>query len=189
MIADAMKNKIHYLVFFVLSIMGCEKINDSYPNENQLVLFQVEYINYAWGYSHHEILIDSSGNVRYFKYPNSWHQPDTAGYITESDMNENIQQLDSVSLTIENDILFKYFSILKGASEGHLSHLVNRMFDAGTTIYSGYLFDSIMKEYKHVLIKQWGDWSIENNSPEAEKIYRWLESTFHYVLENLRSNN
>ena len=58
-----MKNKIHYLVFFVLSIMGCEKLNDSYPNENQLVLFQVEYINYAWGYSHHGILIDSSGKM------------------------------------------------------------------------------------------------------------------------------
>lgn len=68
-------------------------------------------------------------------------------------MNENIQQLDSVSLTIENDILFKYFCMLKGASEGHLSDPVNRMFDADTTIYSGYLYDSIVKEYKHVLIK------------------------------------
>jgi len=176
-------------VSFLLLLMGCEKINDSYPNANQLVLFQVEYINYAWGYSHHGILIDSSGNVKYFKYPNNWRYPDTAGYITESDMNENIQQLDTVSFIIEKDTLLKYFSMLKGASEGQLSDPYNRMFDAGETIYSGYLYDSIIKKYKHVLIKQWGDWSIDNNSPEAEKIYRWLATTFHNVLESLRNHN
>jgi hypothetical protein len=64
--------------------------------------------------------------------------------------------------------------IKQGASEGQLSKPVNRMFDAGELTYSGYLYDSNNKKYKHILIRKDGDWSIENNSPEAEEIYRWL---------------
>ncbi len=176
-----MKSKIFYAVCIAL-LMGCEKKNDSFPNASQLVLFQAEYINYALGYDHNGILIDSSGNVSHFKFPKNWHYPDTANYLSESDMNENIGQLDKASFTIEKDILLKYFNKLNGASEGQLSKPVNRMFDAGELTYSGYLYDSNNKKYKHVLIRRDGDWSIENNSPEAEEIYRWLMKI--YFSEN-----
>lgn len=182
-----MKSKLFLLSFIVL-LTSCEKKNEQFPNANQQILFQVDYVNYAWGYSHNGIIIDSSGNVRYFKIPKNWHYSDTASYISESDMNENLEQLDTVFFTIEKNTVLKYFSMLTKASEGQLSKPYNRMFDAGETTYSGYLYDSNTNKYKHVLVKRYGDWSIDNNSPEAEDIYNWLMQTHHSVLEKIRQN-
>jgi hypothetical protein len=177
-----MKKTILYLSI-MLFLAGCEKKTENYPNADQQILFQVEYNNWAWGYSHDGIVIDSSGNVRYFKFPKNWNYPDTAGYISESDMNKNLQQLDTVLFTIEKNTLLKYFSLLKDAAEGQISKPVNRMFDAGETTYSGFLYDLYSNRYKHILIKMVGDWSRDNDSSEAEEIYNWLLNTRYHAWE------
>jgi len=93
-------------VICVVLLMSCEKqeVNDTFPNARQLVLFQVEYINYAWGFSHSGFLIDSSGVVSLFKYPGDWHHPDSAGYISISDMEDNIRQLDTITFRINKNV-------------------------------------------------------------------------------------
>lgn len=100
-------------------------------------------------------------------------------------MNENFQQLDTVFISLDKNTVLKYFSMLKNASEGQLSKPYNRMFDAGETTYSGYLYDSNTKIYKHVLIKQHGDWSIDNNSTEAEDIFNWLMQAYSDVMRKM----
>jgi hypothetical protein len=30
------------------------------------------------------------------------------------------------------------------------------------------------KQYDNVLIKRYGDWSVDNNSPDAEDVFNWL---------------
>ena len=166
-------------------LLGCEKHNESWPNANQLILFQVEYNNYAWGYDHRGIIIDSSGTVRSFTFPENWHHPDTEGYLSESDMNENIEQLDTGMFSIDKNELFKHFSKLQRISEGELSEPKNTANDAGETDFSGYLYDLSKKQYKHVLIKREGDWSIDNNAPDAEEVIRWLMKVY---LDQRRHN-
>ena len=173
-----MRNKLLYLACLVF-LMACEKKNDLFPNSNQLILFQAEYVNYAWGYNHNGFLLDSSGNVRPYKLPKNWHFPDSEGNISQADMNENIMKLDSVSFTIKKDLLLKYFNMLKGASEGKLSKPVNTMFDFGELTYSGFLYDSETGKYKQVLIRKEGDWTTENNSPEANDIYLWMKNIYY----------
>lgn len=162
------------ILIVILLLTGCEKKNDSPPTVNQLILFQSEYINFAWVYDHRGILIDSSGRVRSYKLPKIWHFPDTSGYVSLSDMDDNIGQLDTSAFKIKKDTLLKYFDKLKGAALGKITDPVQAMFDAGAHRYSGFIYDSKTKKYKEVLIRQSGDVYIENKSQEAKEIYYWM---------------
>jgi hypothetical protein len=170
-----MRNKVLY-VACILLIMACEEKNDSFPGADQLVLFQREYINAAWGYAHSGFIVDSSGNLKPYKLPENWNYPDPEGYLSQADMNENFMQLGTVSSIIEKDLLLKYFGMLKGASKGKLSKPVNRMFDAGEITYSGFLYDSEKDRYRQVILRKDGDWVTENNSHEANEIYLWMKN-------------
>jgi hypothetical protein len=181
-----MRSKIIILAVAILMLTGCEKDDSLNPPLRQLVLFQIEYINYAWGYQHSGIMIDSAGNVGYFKFPENWNSPDTLGYITEAEMNDNFKQLKDINFSVSRDTLISYYKLVETASKGKLSDPYNRMFDAGTTVYSGYLYYPTIKKYKQVLIKQWGDWSIDNQSPEADEIFRWLKSVYDDAYESMR---
>jgi hypothetical protein len=166
-------------IFFLLCVillMSCEKQkgNEKFPNAHQLILFQIEYINHAWGFSHNGFLIDSSGVVTSFKYPHNWNYPDSTGYMGESAMEDNINQLDTISFTINKSEMLKYFDKLEKISDGELIVPAYRAYDAGKTDFSGFIYDSNKKQYKHVLIKRVGDFPIDNNSPEAEEVFRWL---------------
>lgn len=171
--------------FLISGLLSCEKkdnsINEVFPNSNQLILFQVELTNYAWGYSHSGILIDSSGNVGYFKYPQNWHSLDTSGYISESEMNDNISKIDTFYLTVDKSILLKNFNLVQYAAEGEISKPNSSGADMGETVYSAFSYDPVSRKYKHVLINQFGDWSIINKSPEANQILNWLGSTYLIV--------
>jgi len=169
-------------IFLISGLVSCERkdnsINEVFPNSNQLILFQVEYTNYAWGYSHSGIFIDSSGNVGYFSYPKNWHSIDTSGYISESEMNNNISQIDTIYLTVEKNILLRNFNLVQNAADGEISKPSSSGADMGETVYSSFLYDQVSKKYKHILINQFGDWSRINKSPEANQILQWLSSTY-----------
>jgi hypothetical protein len=169
-------------IFLISGLVSCEwkdnSTNEVFPNSNQLILFQVEYTNYAWGYSHSGIFIDSSGNVGYFSYPKNWHSIDTSGYISESEMNNNISQIDTIYLTVDKNILLKNFNLVQYAAEGEISKPSSSGADMGETVYSSFLYDQVSKKYKHVLINQFGDWSRINKSPQATQILQWLSSTY-----------
>ncbi len=164
------------IIFCTLLLLSCEEqeVNNINLNAQQLILFQVEYINYAWGYSHSGFLIDSSGVVIIFKYPKNWHYPDTTGYISVADMEDNILQLDTITFTVDKNELLKNYSLLENISKGTLIKPPYHSYDAGTTDFSGYLFDLDKNQYKHVLIKRIGDCPLENDSPEAEEVFQWL---------------
>ena len=63
-----------FILFTVIFITGCKK--NIVINEKQAILFQVEYINYAWGYQHNGFIIDNEGNVLTYKNPQNWNFPD-----------------------------------------------------------------------------------------------------------------
>lgn len=154
--------------------MCCKKENNTLPLINQQILFQVEYINGAWSFQHFGWLMDSSGNVRNYKLPEKWNFSDSAGYMSSADMSENFHQLDTVICKINKDTLQKYFYKLTNASTGKLTKPETQMYDAGSTLFSGYIYDLKSEKYKQILIKQIGDVYIENQSLEAKQIYNWM---------------
>ena len=47
-------------------------------------MFQLEYVNYAWGYQHNGFIIDNEGNVLTYSNPENWNFPDKDFSLTES---------------------------------------------------------------------------------------------------------
>jgi hypothetical protein len=168
-----MKPTTFYIAFLIL-LTCCNKEDDIIPSVKQSILFQKEYINYAWGYQQNGWLIDSAGNVRYYRLPKIWYFADSLGMISSQDMDGDIQQTDSILFKIDKDSLLKYFAKLENVLKGKLSEPRQEMFDAGITQFSGYLYQQDSKKYKQVIIKQTGDVAYENKSEEAREIYDWM---------------
>ena len=80
--------KLFLLSILILFIPGCKK--DTSISERQSVLFQFEYINYAWGYQHQGFIIDNKGNVLTYNNPEGWNFPDNNLNINEIQFNENL---------------------------------------------------------------------------------------------------
>jgi len=168
-----MKAKI-FILFFIIFLTGCKKEDDFLINPDQEIYFQVVGLNYAWIFRHAGWMIDSAGAVRGYNLPKVWNWVDSLGYITNSKMKENIEQLDTTFTKIERDTLEKYINKIYKASKGPITDPVTQMFDAGTARYTAYLYNSRTQKYKEVIIKQIGDQFIDNKSLEANQIYNWL---------------
>lgn len=164
-----MKSGLTVISLFIL-LMGCEKIRDY----DQRTIFQVEYINYAWGFQHSGIIIDSTGKVMTFNLPSNWHFPDNDGFISLAGMEENISQSEEGSCTADKHDFAENSIKLLDAGDGQLTEPKNEMNDFGVIVYSGFIFDADNLRYKRVIIRQFGDWSIENKSKDANEIYNWL---------------
>jgi len=167
--------KAKYLFFIIImTFTGCKT---EYPNFNRKILFEKHYVNWAWGYQNKGFLVDSLGFVNAFdlsKDSIKWNEPDKDGYIGIVEMNENLSYCDSVICQIDADTLAHYTDKILAASKGKISEPVNQMADAGSITYSAFIFDEKTNQYKKILIKTWGDWSVDNSAPEAKEIYQWM---------------
>ena len=160
------------ILFLILLPTGCEMINDLHPT----ALFEVQYINYAWGYQHSGSIIDAEGNVREFNLPDAWNFPDSEGYISEAGMEENLAQLGDKSCTVNKGDLLLYSDKLANAQKGKLTTPEHQMCDFGSLSYAGYIYEPGKNRYRYVLIRQTGDFYVENLSRDASEIYDWLTS-------------
>lgn len=165
------------LLFFALIIGLFSCNNELNTNINQQkVYFEVHQANYAWIVYNNGIMIDSAGNVKSFdlKSVNEWEYPDKKGNISAEAMNNNYKRCTSLVTKIEMDSLKYYVDKIEKAAKGSLSKPQTIMADAGITEYIAYIYDTKTNLYKKVLLFQWGDNQITNNSKEAKELYQWL---------------
>ena len=177
-----------FLILAGLTVFAsnCSKINIDNPviTKNQLIIFQMEYINAAWGYQHNGYLIDSSGNVYTYSLPKKWTFCDSTRSLSETDMLSNLSETDSISYKIDKQELHAKLLLLGPALKGTLSAPRHEMCDAGIASFNVYTYDAARTMYKQILLKQWGDIMIDNSSPAADSICAWMNkieiATRHY---------
>ncbi len=66
-----MKN-IVLLVIIAFLLTGCRQTDEITFGGASSLIFQSEYTNYAWGYSHNGWLLDTSGQVKRFQKSAKW---------------------------------------------------------------------------------------------------------------------
>jgi len=167
--------KIKYLMLFILFCFA--SCNEDIPVLKQKIYFEKHYENYAWMPQSSGYLIDSLGNVLEFKWlevSHIWYSPDSAGYVSNANMDKNISFCQPVRYHINPDTLKLYVSKIVAASKGEVLKPQYVMADAGTTTYSAFIFDKKTDQYKQILIKNTGDILTVNKAPEAEQIYQWM---------------
>jgi len=163
------------LLLFLLGLISCK---EEIPVLNQKIYFEKHYVNMAWVPQSTGLLIDSTGSVLEFNWKevsHVWYDPDSAGYISSTDMDKNSSFCTPAGYHINADTLKLYIAKIAGASKGSISAPQHVMADAGTTTYSAFIFNPKTNRYKQVLLKTEGDIFTTNSAPEANEIYNWLK--------------
>jgi hypothetical protein len=168
--------KILFFLFTILLIPGCKK--NIAISKKQRMLFQVEYINYAWGYLHTGFIIDSEGNVLTYKNPQDWNFPDKDFSINQNQVKENISKCVISGEKIPKAELQKYANYIKNISSSRVTALKNVAADAGSLQYLCYQFSENSGTYKSCLIKMEGDFTCENLNFFSKKVSIWLKNIY-----------
>ena len=165
-------------IFFVLLaailITGCKK-NVSI-SEKQAILFQVDYVNYAWGYQHTGFIIDNQGNILTYRNPQNWNFPDDDFNLTESQVKDNFGNCLISGKKIPTEELMKYANYIKNISSSKVTALKNVAADAGSLEFICFQFSEISGTYKGCLIKMEGDFTCENLNFYSKKVISWLKN-------------
>lgn len=169
-----MKPLISYL-FFLFLLVACTKEDDSYSGDPDTLVFQSEYINYAWGYNHSGWMMDNSGTAKRFLKKAPWVFPDSLGYISEVDMKKNLGACDSVIAKVDKKEFTQNAEKALTCKNGPMTKARMTMADAGESILAFYLYEPANKRYKRVILSMVGDWSQENLAPNAAVVTEWMK--------------
>jgi hypothetical protein len=157
----------------VMTLTGCRK--NIAISDRQAILFEFEYVSYAWSYQHSGFIIDNEGNVLTFNNPESWNFPDSDLRISETQVAENIAMCSHSGIKIEKTELQKYSNHIKNIASSKVTALKNVADDAGSIEYLCYQFSESTGMYKGSLIKMEGDFTCENLNFFSKKVAEWMK--------------
>ena len=173
------KNTFNYMKRIVLLFLcfvclnGCDP--DSWrPSCAPHAYFHFSYENHAWVSVHSGWIIDENGIIRSYKNPHKWNYPDSLGYITRFELEENLSYCDSVIGKVSAREMSYYNHLVFPASKGSRTKPEPHGADMGIRMYSCYWYDQRKGRYRQVILNQYGDWIRTNENDKAVKIYSWL---------------
>ena len=164
------------LILFLLTVIitGCKK--DIVISDRQAILFEFEYVNYAWDYRHYGFLIDNEGNVLTYDNPESWNFPDRELRISEDQVTENLSMCTHSGIRIPLSELQKYSNHIKQLASSKVSALKDAADDAGSAEYICYQYSESSGMYKGTIIKMEGDFTCENLNFFSKKVVEWMKN-------------
>lgn len=172
-----MKNSLKFIfLIFIFSVTatGCKK-NIAISNR-QSILFEYEYVNYAFSYHHYGFLIDNEGNVFTYSNPEGWNFPDRELRISENQLAENLAMCTPSGIKVSKSELQKYSNHIKNIASSRVSALKNEAVDAGSSEYICYQYSESSGMYKGTIIKMEGDFTCENLNFYSRKVAEWMKN-------------
>jgi len=138
--------------------------------------FQVEYVNYAWGFQHSGFTITPAGEIYSFNKPAAWVFA-TEGKLSAADLKKNIAASVKADTLVNSSDLEYYRKLVLPASLGKLSQPVTQGADIGGYSYRVFIPDSAdsSPNFREVYLSKDGDIEQHNLSPEAAVIVVWLK--------------
>jgi hypothetical protein len=173
--------RIFSITVMVLLLASCKK--EQILSGNQKILFQVDYINDAWGHEHSGYFIDINGNVFTYKNPAEWNNYDNNYIVSEDRLNQNLSRCQVSDIKIPDQDLLKYSSYIKNLASSKVSARRNMANDAGKTEFICYQFSESTKTYHGSLIKLEGDYVSENLNFYTRRVTSWLRN----ISEDIKS--
>lgn len=161
------------LLFPALSSESCRE--KSIISHEQGILFQMDYVNYAWGYHHYGFMIDSDGRILTYENPEKWNFPDDNLILTEDQIAENISMCRISGEKIPAETLNKYTSYIDNIAGSKVTARRQTGADAGTLQFICYKFSGNSMMYKGFLIKTEGDFTAENLNFYSKKVVSWMK--------------
>jgi len=168
--------KIFIIPVTILLLTGCRK--KTVINNNQAILFEVEYVNNSHGNQHNGVLIDKEGNVMLYNNPETWSFPDKEYKLSSVQGSSNLANCVNSGKRITQEELISYARFIKNISASKVTALKHEEVDTGSLKYICYLFDEKSGMYKGSLIKMEGAASCENLNFYSRKVAGWLKNIY-----------
>ena len=176
------REKIFLITLLLLILTGCKK--NYIISGKQEVLFQLEYINYTWGYQHNGLIIDTEGKVLTYDNPEDWNFPDNNFNLNKSQVVENMSKCMLTGKIIPKEELQKYSNYIKNIALSKVTALKNVAADAGTLEFICYQFSESSQTYKGYIIKMEGDFTCENLNFYTKKVAAWMRDINNSLAKN-----
>jgi hypothetical protein len=139
-------------------------------------LFDVYYVNFAWGYQMRGTYIDNCGNVVSYDHSFARWLPEDSRSLTPEELNDKFSSpVDTVG-AVDMAVLWEMFNKIEAASMGESSERECPGRDGGATTYICYRYDEDTERFNRVLLSTYGDCIQTNLSTEAVELYNWLRS-------------
>jgi len=167
------------LMILILTLSGCDLAirNPSSVNES-FWKFEYEYTNQAWGYILHGAVIDDNGDIYSYTYEGTSDrfEPADPDYLTDVEIVDKFSHSPAFFMNIPKDVVAQMDSLAASGSMGNHTNPVQVGNDMGTYRRNYYFYDSNKDKYHRIILKEWGDWEMENTSPVAQTLVEWLET-------------
>lgn len=167
------------ILLFAVTLTACKK--NSAISNRQAILFEFEYVNYAWNYQHYGFIIDSEGDVLVYNNPESWNFPDRELRINENQVAENLAMCTHSGIRIPKSELQKYSNHIKNIASSKVTALKNAADDSGSAEYICYQYSESSGIYKGTIIKMEGDFTCENLNFYSKKVSDWMKNIYSNI--------
>lgn len=160
------------------------------PATGQHVLFELSYVNFAWGLSINGAYVTDKGEVYQYDYVE-----DTGGNagepylelvpgMTEAQVTQKHGPSPKLLTTVDPDTLKQKFGLVGGARSGALLSEYG-CADYGEQRYVAYLYDDTKHLYTPVMLGTDGDLAVRNTAPEGELLLEWIRSLVGYAGDRM----
>ena len=152
---------------------GCKKEPFS-DDQMPPVLFQYEYINHAWVYTHKGWFITPEGKMFRYSLPEEWNEVDDNMMISEDELKDNLDQAKHLDIAIDKKSLEKFWKMIPDLRLSRIIESTVHMADAGVAALYAWIPKNERK-LERVLIATSGDINQWSAYPDTEKILEWLK--------------
>lgn len=164
--------KIWTILLMATFIIACEKEDEMRLQDFDQVVFQAEFVNFAWGRVQKGFFITSDGTMYTYDKPEKWIFPDN-GFIKQQDMKNNLGKCTK-SGTVNLETLNRMKALILNVDENKLSEIKAVMADAGSEKYSFFIQNPSNNELHENILLRRGDFYQENSDEDAKIITDWL---------------
>jgi hypothetical protein len=173
--------KTTVILLVILAVTSCKK--NFIISNKQAILFQFEYINYAWGYQHHGFIIDAEGDVLKYDKPENWNFCENDSTLTSDGIVENLGKCIPTGVKIPMEELQRYSSYIDNLAHSKITAPKNVAADAGSAEYLCYEYSESKDTYRCILIKQEGDFTCENLNYYTKRVVDWMNDVGNRIPE------
>lgn len=169
-----------------LGVMGCSDSegaggsggggdggNGSTGPLSQEYLFEIEYVNYAWGSTWVGIVIDRDGIVRAYNRNGEGWGPASDVSFSAGELADKYASEARVVGSLDVDEVQRQFDRVASVDDSFTEPNWG-CFDAGRFTYTVFHFDETTERYAPVVLREEGDRARANTSPGAEAVAAWL---------------
>ncbi len=162
-------NPIIVLVLFVLFACNDSTVNSGVLPQQEII-FETEYVNFAWGVTWKGMYIAENGDVHTYDRsgdPVQWVE-DEDGMFTKEELLTKFARRDTLRSHLPADSLMMMKQLSMSIDAKTYSDTAYVGADMGAWTTTVYIYRSEMNQYQRIILSNEGDREFSNASPNAK---------------------